>query len=192
MDPYRTLGSNRNGAASGAQRTLRNYAEKRAHSQAGSQRGLTVRVNAGHQVCELHDVGRQEVDEPGIFYDAMKTLEEKGGGDDALKLFKKAVRTASRCSRSRPAAWAAQTTRCRSKSARSAHLAGHSLAHYLRPQPRRKGNDRQAVERAARCGQRARRGHEEEGRRAPHGRGQQGLRSLPLVGKQPLAFASSY
>jgi small subunit ribosomal protein S7 len=27
----------------------------------------------------------------GIFYQAMKTLEEKGGGDDALKLFKKAV-----------------------------------------------------------------------------------------------------
>ena len=27
----------------------------------------------------------------GIFYEAMKTLEEKGGGDDALKLFKKAV-----------------------------------------------------------------------------------------------------
>jgi len=27
----------------------------------------------------------------GIFYDAMKILEEKGGGDDALKLFKKAV-----------------------------------------------------------------------------------------------------
>ena len=27
----------------------------------------------------------------GIFYDAMRILEEKGGGDDALKLFKKAV-----------------------------------------------------------------------------------------------------
>jgi small subunit ribosomal protein S7 len=27
----------------------------------------------------------------GIFYAAMKNLEEKGGGDDALKLFKKAV-----------------------------------------------------------------------------------------------------
>jgi small subunit ribosomal protein S7 len=27
----------------------------------------------------------------GIFYKAMKSLEEKGGGDDALKLFKKAV-----------------------------------------------------------------------------------------------------
>jgi small subunit ribosomal protein S7 len=27
----------------------------------------------------------------GIFYQAMKNLEEKGGGDDALKLFKKAV-----------------------------------------------------------------------------------------------------
>ena len=27
----------------------------------------------------------------GIFYEAMKSLEEKGGGDDALKLFKKAV-----------------------------------------------------------------------------------------------------
>jgi len=26
-----------------------------------------------------------------IFYKAMKNLEEKGGGDDALKLFKKAV-----------------------------------------------------------------------------------------------------
>src|SRR5260370_17145468 len=26
----------------------------------------------------------------GIFYDAMKNLEEKGGGDDALNLFKKA------------------------------------------------------------------------------------------------------
>ena len=26
-----------------------------------------------------------------IFYQAMKNLEEKGGGDDALKLFKKAV-----------------------------------------------------------------------------------------------------
>jgi len=27
----------------------------------------------------------------GIFYEAMKNLEEKGGGDDALKLFKRAV-----------------------------------------------------------------------------------------------------
>jgi len=27
----------------------------------------------------------------GIFYQSMKNLEEKGGGDDALKLFKKAV-----------------------------------------------------------------------------------------------------
>ena len=27
----------------------------------------------------------------GIFYQAMKNMEEKGGGDDALKLFKKAV-----------------------------------------------------------------------------------------------------
>src|ERR1017187_10670725 len=27
----------------------------------------------------------------GIFYQAMRNLEEKGGGDDALKLFKKAV-----------------------------------------------------------------------------------------------------
>jgi small subunit ribosomal protein S7 len=27
----------------------------------------------------------------GIFYEAMRNLEEKGGGDDALKLFKKAV-----------------------------------------------------------------------------------------------------
>ena len=30
----------------------------------------------------------------GIFYEAMKNLEEKGGGDDALKLFKKAVENA--------------------------------------------------------------------------------------------------
>src|ERR1700760_2235491 len=30
----------------------------------------------------------------GIFYQSMKNLEEKGGGDDALKLFKKAVENA--------------------------------------------------------------------------------------------------
>jgi len=32
-----------------------------------------------------------------IFYEAMKNLEEKGGGDDALKLFRRRSRTASRC-----------------------------------------------------------------------------------------------
>ena len=32
----------------------------------------------------------------GIFYTAMTNLEQKGG-DEALKLFKKALRTASRC-----------------------------------------------------------------------------------------------
>ena len=81
----------------------------------------------------------------GIFYQAMKNLEEKGGGDDALKLFKKAVenckpllevKTPPRGRRELPGADRSQS--------RPAHLAGHSLADHLRPQPRRKGHDRQA------------------------------------------------
>ena len=51
----------------------------------------------------------------GIFYTAMTNLEQKGG-DEALKLFKKADRELqAACSKSRAAASAVRTTRCRSK-----------------------------------------------------------------------------
>jgi ribosomal protein S7 len=40
------------------------YAEKRAHCEAGSGGGPGLWFYAGHQVCQLDDVGRQEVDSP--------------------------------------------------------------------------------------------------------------------------------
>jgi len=55
----------------------------------------------------------------GIFYEAMKNLEEKGGGDDALKLFKKAVENCKPLLEVQDAAGGpAPTTRCRSRSSR--------------------------------------------------------------------------
>jgi ribosomal protein S7 len=115
----------------------------------------------------------------GIFYKAMKSLEEKGGGDDALKLFKKAVENCKPLLevKTRRVGGANYQVPIEVNPDRRT-----SLAHHLWPQPRRKGHDREAGQRAAGCGQRARRGDEEEGRRAPHGRGQQGLCPLPLVG----------
>ena len=50
----------------------------------------------------------------GIFYESMEALQAKGG-DEALKLFKKAVENAKPLLEVRPAAWAAPTIRCRWK-----------------------------------------------------------------------------
>src|SRR6202020_1742711 len=44
---------------------LRNYAEKRSHCEAGSSSRSDLQLDAGHEVCELDDVGRQEVDRAG-------------------------------------------------------------------------------------------------------------------------------
>jgi len=55
---------------------LRIYAEKRAHCEARSGGGSGVRIDAGDQVCELDDVGRQEVDRA---VDLLPGNEEPGG-----------------------------------------------------------------------------------------------------------------
>ena len=55
----------------------------------------------------------------GIFYTAMTNLEQKGG-DEALKLFKKAVENCKPLLEVKSRrVWAARTTRCRSKCFRS-------------------------------------------------------------------------
>jgi len=51
----------------------------------------------------------------GIFYEAMKKLEEKGGGEGALKLFTKAVENAKPMLEVKTRRGAAPTTRCRWK-----------------------------------------------------------------------------
>ena len=118
----------------------------------------------------------------GIFYQAMKNLEEKGGGDDALKLFKKAVENCKPLLevKTRRVGGANYQVPIEVNPDRRTSLAIRWLITYGRNRGE-KGMTDKLSQRAARRGQRARRGHEEEGRRAPHGRGQQGLCSLPLV-----------
>ena len=117
----------------------------------------------------------------GIFYTAMTNLEQKGG-DEALKLFKKAVENCKPLLevKTRRVGGANYQVPIEVNPG-AAHFAGDSLAGHLRPRARRKGHDRQADQRAARCGQWPRRGDEEEGRHSPHGRSQQGIRALSLV-----------
>ena len=81
-----------------------------------------------------------------IFYQAMKNLEEKGGGDDALKLFKKAVENCKPLLevKTRRVGGANYQVPIEVNPDRQ-NLAGHPLADYLRAQPRRKRHDRQAV-----------------------------------------------
>jgi ribosomal protein S21 len=117
----------------------------------------------------------------GIFYQAMTNLEQKGG-DEALKLFKKAVENCKPLLevKTRRVGGANYQVPIEVQS-RAAHLARHPLAGDLRPGARRKGHDRQVDQRTAGCGQRPRRGHEEEGGCPSHGRGEQGICALPLV-----------
>ena len=119
----------------------------------------------------------------GIFYSAMKKLEEKGG-DEALKLFKKAVENAKPVLevKTRRVGGANYQVPVEVNADRRTSLAIRWILTYSR-EPRRKGHDRQAEQRVAGCGQQSRRGDQEEGRRTPHGRGQQGLRALSLVSR---------
>jgi len=54
-----------------------------------------LQLDPGHEVRQLHDVGGKKSTAQGIFYSAMTNLEQKGRR--GLKLFKKAIETASRC-----------------------------------------------------------------------------------------------
>ena len=81
----------------------------------------------------------------GIFYQAMKNLEEKGGGDDALKLFKKAVENCKPLLEVKTRRVGGANYQVPIEvNAGAENLAGHPLADHLRPQPRREGHDRQA------------------------------------------------
>ena len=112
----------------------------------------------------------------------MKNLEEKGGGDDALKLFKKAVENCKPLLevKTRRVGGANDQVPIEVNADRRTSLAIRWLITYGRNRGG-KGMSRQADQRAAGCGQRTRRGHEEEGRRAPHGGGEQGVCALSLV-----------
>jgi small subunit ribosomal protein S7 len=91
----------------------------------------------------------------GIFYQAMTNLEQKGG-DEALKLFKKAVENCKPLLEVKT---------------RRVGGANYQVPIEVNPERRtsRKGHDRQIDQRTAGCGQRPRRRDEEEGRRPSHG-----------------------
>ena len=117
----------------------------------------------------------------------MKNLEEKGGGEDAIKLFKKAVENCKPLLevKTRRVGGANYQVPIEVNPDRRTSLAIRWLITYGRARGE-KGMIDKLVERAAGCGQRPRRGDEEEGRRAPHGRGQQGLRALSLVARRSI------
>jgi ribosomal protein S7 len=127
----------------------------------------------------------------GIFYQAMTNLEAKGGGEDALKLFKKAVENVKPMLevKSRRVGGANYQVPIEVNPERRTSLAIRWLVSYGRS-ARREGHGGEADRRAARRRQWPRSRDEEEGRRSSHGRGEQGVCALPLVGMQLLAASS--
>ena len=116
-----------------------------------------------------------------IFYSAMTNLEQKGG-DEALKLFKKAIENCKPLLevKSRRVGGANYQVPIEVLPERRTSLAIRWIVTYGRARGE-KGMVEKLTARAAGRRQRPRRGDEEEGRRTPHGRGQQGVRPLPLV-----------
>jgi ribosomal S7p/S5e-like protein len=104
----------------------------------------------------------------GIFYESLTQLQNKGG-DEALKLFKKAAR------------WRRELPGAGGSECRPAHVACDPLDSDVCPRAQRKRNDRQADQRVAGCRKQPRRGNQEERRCTPHGGSQQGIRALPVV-----------
>ena len=121
----------------------------------------------------------------GIFYQAMKNLEEKGGGEEAIKLFKKAVENVKPLLevKTRRVGGANYQVPIEVNPDRRTSLAIRWLISYGRARGE-KGMIDKLTQRAAGCGQWSRRGDEEEGRRAPHGGSQPGVRALPVVETQ--------
>ena len=105
----------------------------------------------------------------GIFYEALAKVQEKGG-DEALKLFKKAVENAKPLLevKTRRVGGANYQVPVEVNADRRTSLAIRWLIS-LCARPRRKGNDRQVDQRIAGRRQRKRRGDQEERRCAPHG-----------------------
>ncbi len=69
---------------------MRNYAEKRTYCEAGVAADPVYQSTLVNKFVNSMMWGGKKSTAQGIFYSAMKNLEEKGG-DEALKLFKKAV-----------------------------------------------------------------------------------------------------
>jgi len=116
----------------------------------------------------------------GIFYGALEAMQEKAQ-DDPLKLFKKAVENAKPLLEVKTRRVGGANYQVPSKSAEPADLARHPLDTEWSQVSRRARDGRKTGRRASGRRQYARRRDQEEGRRPPHGGGQQGFCPLPLV-----------
>jgi small subunit ribosomal protein S7 len=116
-----------------------------------------------------------------IFYDAMQVIEEKTG-QPAINVFKQAVNNVKPVIevKSRRVGGATYQVPVEVRPERRNALA-HEVADHVCAEPRRQVHGRAAGERAD--GGEPERGqcHQEEGRHAPDGGGEQGLRALPVV-----------
>ena len=117
----------------------------------------------------------------GIFYEAMDKLRERTS-DDPLKAFKKAVENAKPLLevKTRRVGGANYQVPIEVPQNRRTSLAIRWIMTNARGAAG-KGHAGKTGQRIERCRQSARRGDQEEGRRTPHGGGQQGFRPLPLV-----------
>ena len=117
-----------------------------------------------------------------IFYDAMDKIRERSG-DDPLKAVQEGRRERQAAARSEDAARGRrQLSGADRSAAEPAHVAWRSAGSCInaRVAPG-KGMPEKLANELNDAANHARRGDQEEGRRPPHGGGQQGFRALPLV-----------
>ena len=116
-----------------------------------------------------------------IFYDAMDKIRERTS-DDPLKLFKKAVENAKPLLevKTRRVGGANYQVPVEVPQNRRTSLAIRWILTNARSRPE-KGMPEKLANELNDAANHARRSDQEEGRRPPHGGGQQGLRALPLV-----------
>ncbi len=112
----------------------------------------------------------------------MKKLEERGGGEEAIKLFKKAVENAKPLLevKTRRVGGANYQVPIEVPQTRRTSLAIRWILGNARGRAE-KGMAGQTGQRTERSGQSQRRSHQEARRCAPHGGSQQSIRALPLV-----------
>ena len=131
--------------------------------------------------------GKKSIAE-GIFYDAMDILEQRSG-QPGVTVFQQALNNAKPALevKSRRVGGATYQVPIEVRPERRTALAT-PVADRLRPRAFREDHGRAAGSRAARGEPRRGFDHQEEGRHAPHGRGQQGVRPLSLVAGPAPAF----
>ncbi|CAA9372010.1 MAG: SSU ribosomal protein S7p (S5e), partial [uncultured Gemmatimonadetes bacterium] len=143
--------------------------------------GSRLRERVGHQVRQHPHARRQEVDGRG---DLLRRDEDRrgalrsAGGDD---LQGRAEQRQAGARGEEPPGGRRHLPGAGGSPPGAPHRSRHALAGGLCPRPRREDDGRPARRRAScRVAQRGRY-DQEEGRHAPHGGRQQGLRALPLV-----------